>query len=732
MRRQRIDVVRAETIRARLRTVKTLRSLEWVCIVNSKRIAWALAAPGRRAVLALGLGLVLTAGCGSSDGGAPVMTHAISGVVGGDVASGVTVSLTGASTASTTTDGTGNYGFAGLADGNYTLTPSKGGYTFSPASFAVTVGGADVTGKNFAATSTGPPPPSKYAVSGAVTGAITDGVLVTLSGSASATATTAGGGLYSFPGLSNGSYTLTPSKASYTFTPASLAVTVSGADVAGRNFAASVASPTATPTNVAVSYRAATSIHVTWTNNAAGNTGIKVERGTAAAGPFGVVATTPGAADHYDDDGLTLSTQYYYRLTAVAGAAAGTPSSVATTAPPPVPTAPVAPTGVTISGVTDVSAQVYWTHDGTHVKGFRVETMMNFTGYSFQLAAELPASARTFSALCLRPGTPYLFRVTSYNEAGSNSATSAVTNTLSPTAKPAIAPSNLKATKLTWTSFQIEWTNACTTADRIYVEYSLGPSFTTWVSVLPTSQPYFMSDVTSFIYTNVPANTTFDFRASAGNALGFTATSNVISISGPATNSLPPGAGQVGIYADYSNTKVITDLLPAANATVYKTGKLTVGCFWSFNSFLGFQDFLCYSAAVHFPLTALAGKTIDHALLVLSVSDIPVNPTNYSASAIATAWNHDTLSGNVSLSLWAGGASVQGSPLAFGPYVFDVTQIVRNWVSGSFQNYGILLEDANYVFPYADSIRTTFFFSVDSFNGVGAEKNKPTLWVDYH
>jgi uncharacterized repeat protein (TIGR01451 family) len=40
----------------------------------------------------------------------------------------------------------------GLADGSYTLTPAKSGYTFSPTSLSVTVAGANATGKNFTGT----------------------------------------------------------------------------------------------------------------------------------------------------------------------------------------------------------------------------------------------------------------------------------------------------------------------------------------------------------------------------------------------------------------------------------------------------------------------------------------------------------------------------------------------------------------------------------------------------
>ena len=65
--------------------------------------------------------------------------------------SGATVTLSGASTGTQTADSSGNYVFTGLAPGTYAITPSKAGFTFSPATQSVTLGNADVTAVNFAA-----------------------------------------------------------------------------------------------------------------------------------------------------------------------------------------------------------------------------------------------------------------------------------------------------------------------------------------------------------------------------------------------------------------------------------------------------------------------------------------------------------------------------------------------------------------------------------------------------
>jgi Concanavalin A-like lectin/glucanases superfamily/GDSL-like Lipase/Acylhydrolase family/SdrD B-like domain/CarboxypepD_reg-like domain len=148
---------------------------------------------------------------------------------------GVTMTLSGAANGTTTTNVNGNYTFTGLTRGNYTISPGKAWYTFTPASRSVTINGANTQGQNFSGVFTGQ---TKYSISGVVTsgGSGLSGVTMTLSGSAIGTTPTDSNGNYSFTGLSNGIYTIRPSKAGYTFTPASISVTINGANTQGQNF----------------------------------------------------------------------------------------------------------------------------------------------------------------------------------------------------------------------------------------------------------------------------------------------------------------------------------------------------------------------------------------------------------------------------------------------------------------------------------------------------------------
>lgn len=70
------------------------------------------------------------------------------------------------------------------------------------------------------------------------------GVTINLAGASTATTTTAADGSYSFTGLANGSYTVTPSLTGYAFTPTGTAVGVSGANISNANFTATAVATT--------------------------------------------------------------------------------------------------------------------------------------------------------------------------------------------------------------------------------------------------------------------------------------------------------------------------------------------------------------------------------------------------------------------------------------------------------------------------------------------------------
>ncbi len=109
--------------------------------------------------------LVACGGGGSSSPSSPSSSPqptTSTGSVSGTTIVGAILTLSGATTSSKVADSAGNYSFTGLANGNYTVTPTLVGYSFTPASLAVTVNGANVSSISFVAT---PNPLPTYSIS---------------------------------------------------------------------------------------------------------------------------------------------------------------------------------------------------------------------------------------------------------------------------------------------------------------------------------------------------------------------------------------------------------------------------------------------------------------------------------------------------------------------------------------------------------------------------------------
>ena len=147
---------------------------------------------------------------------------------------------------STQTDTSGNYEFTGIGFGATTLTPSLPGFGFDPPSITQsilpgTTGGQTYTLANFIGT-------LGYQISGKVTDPTNldnttengiENVVLTLAGDAafgSVQKSTNPQGMYSFTGLPNGTYTVTPSLGLYKFIPPTLNIEINNASAVNQNF----------------------------------------------------------------------------------------------------------------------------------------------------------------------------------------------------------------------------------------------------------------------------------------------------------------------------------------------------------------------------------------------------------------------------------------------------------------------------------------------------------------
>ncbi len=160
----------------------------------------------------------------------------ISGTVtdGTNPISGVTLNLTGASTANTLSDALGEFSFNNLnPGGTFIVTPSKTNYTFSPSSRTYTGLDHEITDADFTGTL------NTWDISGTITDGTNpmSGVTVNLTGGATLNTTTTASGDFNFVNLNAGTtYIITPSFTVYTFSPVTRTYSDLSADVTDADF----------------------------------------------------------------------------------------------------------------------------------------------------------------------------------------------------------------------------------------------------------------------------------------------------------------------------------------------------------------------------------------------------------------------------------------------------------------------------------------------------------------
>jgi len=90
-------------------------------------------------------------------------SYVISGSAG---VAGATISLTGGATATANSAANGTYNFGSLVNGSYTVTPTKAGFNFSPANWAVTIINQDMIAVNFTAADIQSPTITTFSIPG--------------------------------------------------------------------------------------------------------------------------------------------------------------------------------------------------------------------------------------------------------------------------------------------------------------------------------------------------------------------------------------------------------------------------------------------------------------------------------------------------------------------------------------------------------------------------------------
>jgi len=272
--------------------------------------------------------------------------------------------------------------------------------------------------------------------------------------------------------------------------------------------------PPPAPTSLTATAPFFNQVNLSWTDNATGEQGYKVERSLDGITFTEIASNLPPNTTSYTDNTVSPSTLYYYRVRAYFLSLNSAYSNVASVTTPNVVLS--APSSLTATAVSSSRINLSWTDNEINEAGYKVERSPD--GITFtEIASSLPANSTTYSDLGLSPGTQYYYRVRCFF----GSVDSPYSNVADATTFIVVAaPTSLTATAASPSQINLAWTDNATNEVGYKVERSTDGSTFTEIADLPANS-------TSFANTGLPSGTLYFYRVRAYNGSIFSGYSNV-------------------------------------------------------------------------------------------------------------------------------------------------------------------------------------------------------------
>ena len=303
----------------------------------------------------------------------------------------------------------------------------------------------------------------------------------------------------------------------------------------------------AAPTGVKAATATTASITVSWTN-VSGATAYNVYRSTESDGTYTKVGTPTSSP--YTDSGLTMSTGYYYKVSASNSGGEGEKSSAGSAVTFPAPTVTV-----TTESTTTTSISLSW-NTVSGATGYYVYREVYSSGQYIFTQVGSPTS-NTYTDTGLTVNTSYAYKVSARSDAGEGALSSHVSiATLPP------APYNLTVGTVSTSSIPLSWESVSNvTGYRVYRSTSSEGTYT----LIASTTDYYYSSYTDNIGT---ANTTYYYKVSAYNSGGEGEKSSSVS----ATTLLPaPTSLTFGTVTSNSIAMTWTAVSGATGYYVYRS-----------------------------------------------------------------------------------------------------------------------------------------------------------------
>jgi len=185
------------------------------------------------------------------------------------------------------------------------------------------------------------------------------------------------------------------------------------------------------PTGLTATSNSTSQINLSWTAPSSDGgsviTGYDIERSTDNGTTWSTVqANTGSTGTTYSDAGLSPSTTYTYRISAINSVGTSTPSNIVSSKTQSIPiTVPQPPTGLTATAASTSQVNLSWTapsdNGGSAITGYQIERSSDSgTTWSF-VQSNTNSTSAAYSDMGLNPSTSYTYRVSAINSVGTSS-----------------------------------------------------------------------------------------------------------------------------------------------------------------------------------------------------------------------------------------------------------------------------------------------------------------------
>jgi titin len=279
-----------------------------------------------------------------------------------------------------------------------------------------------------------------------------------------------------------------------------------------------VITPPAAPSALVATATSTSQINLTWTDNAANESGFNIERSPDGTN-FVQITSVAANATSYSDLSVSSGATYYYRVRSFNTGANSNYSNVASSST----ALPGAPSGLRAIAASESQVNLSWNEGSGNEAGFDIERSLD--GVVFVQIGIVPTDSISFTDVGLTENRTYYYRIVAFNNLG-RSPSSNVAQVTTPEPPPAV-PGGLTATAQASSQISLSWFDA-QFEDGFMVERSPdGVSGFTQVAIIPASGN--VGETYDRVYTDITLSpgTQYCYRVRSYNTGGDSAYSNV-------------------------------------------------------------------------------------------------------------------------------------------------------------------------------------------------------------